>query len=463
MQPWELSRTEAAAAIEARDLSPVELTESVLARAATVQTATNAFVTVTSDLARKAASTAEREIAEGRHRGPLHGIPFAVKDLFDTAGVASTSSSRVRADHVPDDDAVMVARMRDAGMVMIGKTHTHEFAYGGVTPESRNPWDTSRIPGGSSGGSGAAVAGGACTVATGSDPAGSIRIPASFCGTVGFKPTYGRASRRGVASLSWSLDHVGPLTRNVTDAALVMDVVAGFDRRDPATVDVPVPSHAAGIDDGIDGLRVGVPTNWFFDHVEPAVEQAVRRAIGVLEDRGATLVDVTIPHADEIISAEWAILLPEASAYHRQDLRAKGELYTDDVRLLLEVGELVLATDYITALRVRTLMQQAWAAMFADIDVLAAPCMVMRAPAVGQADVTWPDGHTEDITTAIVRLTSAGNLTGLPTLSLPVGVDDDGLPLGMQLMGRPFDDPTVLRAGRAYEVASDTVGRIAPL
>jgi aspartyl-tRNA(Asn)/glutamyl-tRNA(Gln) amidotransferase subunit A len=348
-------------------------------------------------------------------------------------------------------------------MVMVGKTHTHEFAFGGITPTTRNPWDTGRIPGGSSGGSGAAVASGTCMVGMGSDTAGSIRIPAALCGTVGLKPTYGRASRRGVASLSWSLDHVGPLTRNVPDCALVLNAIAGYDRLDPATVDVPVPDYTDGLDDGIAGLRVGVPTNYFFEHVHPDVERSVRAAITVLEGLGAELREVTVPYADQILAAEWAIIMPEASSYHQRTLREVPGLYLEDTRVSLEAGELVLATDYIKALRLRTLMQQGWAAMFDDIDVLVTPGMPFAAPEVGATGTTWSDGVTEPITPALIRLTSPGNLTGQPVLSLPVGFDGAGLPLGMQVTGRPFDEATVLRVGMAYERASEHVGKIAPL
>jgi aspartyl-tRNA(Asn)/glutamyl-tRNA(Gln) amidotransferase subunit A len=463
VEPFELSLTDAAGEIAAGRLSPVELTESVLDRIEATEGVLGAYAHVTPDLARKAAAHAEQEIAAGRYLGPLHGIPLGVKDLYDTAGVPSTSSSAVRAGRVPDTDSVAVEKLLAAGMVLVGKTHTHEFAFGGITPTTRNPWDPGRIPGGSSGGSGAAVAAGSCMVGMGSDTAGSIRIPAALCGTVGLKPTYGRASRRGVASLSWSLDHVGPLARNVPDCALVLDAIAGYDRLDPATVDVPVPDHTAGLDDGIAGLRVGVPSNFFFEHVHPEVEQAVRAAISVLEGLGAELREVTIPYADQVLAAEWAIILPEASSYHQRTLREVPDLYLEDTRISLEAGELVLATDYIRALRVRTLMQQAWAAMFDDIDVLVTPGMPFAAPEVGATETTWSDGVTESLTPALIRLTSPGNLTGQPVLALPVGFDAAGLPLGMQVTGRPFDEATVLRVGMAYERVSEHVGRIAPV
>jgi aspartyl-tRNA(Asn)/glutamyl-tRNA(Gln) amidotransferase subunit A len=463
VEPYELPLTAAAAEIAAGRLSPVELTESVLRRIEATEPAINAFAHVCGDRAREQAVTAEEEIAAGGYRGPLHGIPLGVKDLYDTAGIPSTSSSKVRAEHVPGTDAVAVRRLLDAGMVMVGKTHTHEFAYGGRTHATRNPWDTGRIPGGSSGGSAAALAAGSCMVGMGTDTAGSIRIPANLCGTVGLKPTYGRTSRRGVASLSWSLDHVGPLTRNVVDCALVLEVLAGHDPLDPASVDVPVPDYSAGLLGDLRGLRVGVPGNWFFDHVREDVEASVRAGIDVLAGLGAQLREVTIPYPDQVVGAEWAIVMPEAAAYHEESLRTKGELFRPDTRVKLEVGGLVLATDYIRALRVRTLMQRAWATLFDDVDVVVAPVQPFSAPLVDEMEVTWPDGSTEPVDLAMIRLTSPANLTGLPTLALPTGFDAAGLPLGMQVTGRPFDEATLLDLGVAYESATDVVGRLAPL
>lgn len=467
VQPYELSLSAAAGQIRARELSPVELTDSVLGRIDAVENTLNAFAAVTSDVARKAASDAEQEIMAGTYRGALHGIPLGVKDLYETAGIPTTSSSQVRASFVPDTDAAMVEKLLTAGMVLVGKTHTHEFAYGATTPTTRNPWDPERVPGGSSGGSGAAVAAGECMVGLGSDTGGSIRIPAAVCGTVGLKPTYGRISRRGVASLSWSLDHVGPLTRNVVDAAHVLAATAGFDRADPATVDVPVPDYVAELaavaGRGVQGLRVGVPGNFYFDHVDPEVEASVRAAIGVLEGLGATLVEVTVPYAAQYRAVSMGILAPEAAAYHQQDIRANPELYTDEVRVALEAGELVLATDYINALRVRTLIQQAWKAMFDEIDVLAAPSVPIPAPRADQHAITWDDGLTERPTDCLVRLSGPANITGLPALSLPTAPTAGGLPVGMQLIGRPFAESTLLATGQAFEAATDSVGLLAPL
>jgi aspartyl-tRNA(Asn)/glutamyl-tRNA(Gln) amidotransferase subunit A len=462
-EPYQLSLSEAAAQIQKGELSPVGLTESVLARIDAIDDKVGAFRVVTAEAALAAAATAEREIAAGGYRGPLHGIPVAMKDLYETAGVPNEASSAVRAGYVPERDCAAMESLARAGMILIGKTETHEFAFGGITPTTRNPWNLAHIPGGSSGGSGAAVAAGMCLVGMGSDTGGSIRIPASVCGTVGLKPTYGRASRRGVTSLSWSLDHVGPLTRNVADSALVLQAIAGYDRADPACVDVPVPDYSAGLAGGVAGLRVGVPANYFFDGVDPEVEAAVRGAAGVLEGLGARLREVEVPLSEYILPIEWAICLAEASAYHRRMLRERAEHYTEQVRGLLETGELIFATDYIQGLRARTLVQQAWRAMYDEVDIVLAPSLPGPAPRVGQETVDRPDGVPESVMTFLVRMCAPANVTGLPAISLTCGFSATGLPIGMQFIGRPFDEPTVLRAAAAYEAASDKVGRLAPL
>ena len=460
MEPYELTLAGAAEKIKAKELSPVELTASVLARIGAVEDKITAFATLTPDLATEAAARAEAEIAAGNYLGPLHGIPVGIKDLYETAGVATTSSSKVRADYIPAHDSAVVEKLFAAGSVMVGKTHTHEFAFGAVTPTTRNPWDLDRMPGGSSGGSGAAVAAGECFLGMGSDTGGSIRIPASVCGTVGLKPTYGRVSRRGVASLSWSLDHVGPLTRTVADAALVMNAIAGYDRADPASVDVPVPDFTERQD--IAGLTIGVPTNYYTERVDPRVATAVAAAIAVLVEQGARVREIEIPLPQYVLPTEWAIMLPEASAYHQEMLRNSADLYTEDVRLFLEVGELVLATDYIKALRARTLIQQRWRDMFADIDVLIAPTLTAPALPVDDPSVSWPDGSTESATDTYVRFSAPANVTGLPSLSVPCGFTDSGLPIGMQIIGKPFAEPVLLAVGQTYESATHWA-KLAPL
>ncbi|MEU5593272.1 amidase [Streptomyces sp. NPDC020298] len=461
MQPFELSLSEASRAVRARELSPVELTESVLARIAAVEGRLGAYVTVAADAALAAAVRAEREISGSGPRGPLHGIPMALKDLIDAEGMPTTASSHVRAGHVAERDSRVAERLGAAGAVLLGKTHTHEFAYGLTTPQTNNAWDHARVAGGSSGGSAVAVAAGGATFAMGTDTGGSIRVPAALNGVVGLKPTYGLVPRTGVTSLSWSLDHVGPLTRTVQDVALVLSATAGHDPRDPASVSGPMPDRFPGGD--LRGLKVGVPRNHYFDRVTPEVEESVRGAIERLAELGAELVDVEIPMARYIQAVQWGLMVPEATAYHERSLRATPDLYAADVRILLEAGELTSAGDYLRAQRARTMMRDTWARMFDGIDVLAAPTVPMTATEAGQEAVEWADGTTEAVSDSYVRLCAPANITGVPALTLPVGHDRAGLPIGMQLMARPFHDATVLRVGRVYEESVAGAGRLAPL
>jgi aspartyl-tRNA(Asn)/glutamyl-tRNA(Gln) amidotransferase subunit A len=297
----------------------------------------------------------------------------------------------------------------------------------------------------------------------GTDTGGSIRIPSSVCGTVGLKPTFGRVSRHGVTSLCWSLDHAGPLTRTVRDAALTLQVLAGFDVRDPGSANEPVPDFTADLDAGVRGLTLGVPTNYFFDDVDPEVDSAVREAIGVLEAQGATLREVEIPYADKMMAVEFGVLVPEASAYHQEMLRQSGEHYTDDVRVFLEAGETVLATQYIKALRVRTLVQQAFRRAFEGLDAIVCPTLPAAAAEVGQETFTFPGGTRTAVIDAWVHHSAPGNVTGLPALSVPCGFTSAGLPIGLQVIGRPFDEAGVLRVGQAHESATDWGTRRPPL
>ncbi|MFD8377424.1 amidase [Streptomyces sp. NPDC059679] len=452
MQPYELSLTAAADAIRARQLSPVELADSVLARIAQVEPRLQAYVTVTAERTRQAARKAEHDIAAGRHRGPLHGIPMGLKDLIDVAGTATSASSRVRADHRARADSTVAARLSAAGAVLVGKTHTHEFGYGLTTPQTHNAWDPDRVAGGSSGGSAVAVAAGTATFALGTDTGGSIRVPAALNGVVGLKPTYGLVPRHGVTPLSWSLDHVGPITRTVEDAALVLTALAGHDPRDPASLTTPPAADyrpAAGAD--LRGLRVGVPRTYYFDHIDPEVEAAVRRAIDQLQTLGARLVEVEIPMTRYIQATQWGLMVPEATAYHEGTLRTVPELYQADVRILLEAGALMPAGDYLRAQRARALMRQEWARMLREVDVIAAPTVPATAVKADQETITWADGTVEGVSDAYVRLSSPANITGVPSLSIPVGHDTAGLPFGMQLLGRPLGESALLRIGHAYE------------
>jgi len=448
----DLSLREVSAALRTRSVSPVELTQASLARIRSDEPRLNAFARLTEDRAMAAARQAEREITAGHWRGELHGVPVAVKDLYDMAGLPTTCSSKVRHDHhLARDDSACVERLSAAGAVIVGMTHTHEFAYGVITPTTGNPWNVEHIPGGSSGGSGATLAARGCFMALGTDTGGSIRIPAAVCGTVGLKPTYGRVSRAGIASLSWSLDHAGPLARTVGDCAVTLGALAGFDPRDPGSADVPVGDYLSELEMGVKGLRIGVPRNFFFDHVEPEVQARVRDAIARLEADGAEIVEVEIPMADMISAAEFALCMPEASAYHREMIRTRAELYEPDVRTFLEAGLMIPAVDYIAALRQRTLIQAAWQRMFEGLDAIIGPAVAAVATRRDQTSVTWADGTEEATALVFVRLSAPANVTGLPSVSVPCGFGRGGLPVAFQVLGRPFGEARILRIARAYE------------
>ena len=431
------------------------MTQACLDRASATQDKLNAFTIIMADSAMAEAKAAEAEIAAGNYRGELHGIPVGIKELYDVTGVPTTSSSKVRANWVAETDSASVEQLRAAGAVILGKTHTHEFAYGIATPTTRNPWNTDCIPGGSSGGSGASVAAGSTFMSMGSDTGGSIRIPAAVCGTVGLKPTFGRCSRAGVTSLSWSLDHVGPLTRTVADAAVCLNALAGYDPRDPGSVDVPTEDYTGALGKEIRGLRIGVPKNYYFNDCHPEVESAVRAAIDAMAAEGAVISEVEIPYADVIMSVEFAFCMAEASEYHRAMLREKPDLYTDDVRTFLEAGELMPATRYVQAMRVRQLMQRAWAKMYDGIDLLVAPAVPSPATRVGQETVDWGNGVEEPVTPVFVRLSAPANVTGLPSIATPCGFTSDGLPVAFQAIARPFGEATAIRLCDAYQRMTD--------
>jgi aspartyl-tRNA(Asn)/glutamyl-tRNA(Gln) amidotransferase subunit A len=451
----DLSLRDVAQRLRRKEVSPVEVTQACLDRIQAVEDKLTAFVTLTADTAMEAAGQAEREIVAGQWKGELHGVPVALKDLYDIKGLPTTSSSKVRANYLAPDDSACTDRLRQAGAVIVGKTHTHEFAYGISTPTTRNPWSIEHMPGGSSGGSAAIVAARGCYMGMGSDTGGSIRIPASVCGTVGLKPTYGRVSRYGVTSLSWSLDHVGPLTRTVADAAVCLNALAGHDPRDPGSADEPVMDYTTALGSGVKGLRLGVPRNYYFDRVDPELEALVRAAIDRLRAEGVEVREIEIPLADQIMAVEFGLCLPEASAYHMEMLRDRPDDYQPDVRLFLEAGELVPATRYIQALRVRQVMKDAWRRLFDQVDAIIAPAVAAPATKIGQETVTWSDGTEEPITPLFVRLSAPANVTGLPAMAVPCGFTQAGLPVGFQAIGRPFDEVTVIRIGDAYQRLTD--------
>lgn len=413
-----------------------------------------AYVTVCRESAIKAAETVSNQIKAGQHLGALQGIPISVKDLFDVQDLPTTCGSKLMNGYCAQRDCTAVQKLKEAGAIILGKVRTHEFAYGGVTPPTRNPWDLSRIPGGSSGGSAAAVSIASALVAIGSDTVGSIRIPSSLCGVVGLKPTYGRVSRKGVFPLSWSLDHMGPITKRVEDAALLLSVMAGFDAGDPTSSSKPVPNYLETFREESKRPTIGVPRNYFFEPCDPEVAEAVRDAIEVLRDLGCETIEFEFPDIPEIGAAANIILSAEASTYHRHSLAERADDFSPQVRVLLEQGLFLPATDYIQALRFRSVAYSKILALFKHFDVMVTPTLPFTAPRVGEMIVKFA-GIEEDYEVANTRYLAPFNLTGLPALSLPCGFSRNGLPIGMQLVGKPFDESTVLKLGYMYECATE--------
>jgi aspartyl-tRNA(Asn)/glutamyl-tRNA(Gln) amidotransferase subunit A len=402
----------------------------------------------------KLAEASELQLRAGHDLGPLHGIPISIKDLYETEGIRTTCGSKLMQDYVPKSDCAVVKRLKMSGAIVLGKTNTHEFALGGITPPTRNPWNLDRIPGGSSGGSAAAIAVCSAIAATGSDTGGSIRIPASFCGVVGLKPTYGRVSRAGIFPESWSLDHAGPITRSVEDTALLLGVIAGKDESDPTSSGLPVPDYVGQLRAGVMGLRIGVPRNYFFQQCHDEVAEAVNSALEVLKVLGCRTTEFEFPYIPEIMAAYTTLDSCEASAYHEREIEQRASDFQPDVRLLLENGLFIPATYYIQAQRVRAMVFQTIMSLFKNFDVIVTPSEPMVAPLVGQQTVKF-GGVEETVDSALVRYLAPFNLTGLPALSIPCGFSGDGLPIGMQIIGRAYDETTVLRVGHAYEQSTD--------
>ena len=454
-----LSIAETANRIWTDALSPVDVVQAYLDRIDQYDASYNAYQTVFREEALNAARQAEQDIRSGHYRGPLHGIPIGVKDLVYTKGGRTTAGSLVMADFVPDFDATIIEKLQAAGAIILGKTSVHEFAYGptGVNPHygtPRNPWGQDRLPGGSSSGSGVALAAGLTAGAIGSDTGGSIRIPAALCGIVGIKATYGRVSRYGVVGLSWTLDHLGPMTRTVEDAGLMLNGLAGHDPKDPASADLPVPDFTAGLRDGVSGLRVGVLRDYFFRSLDPDVQLAVEEAVRVLEGQGAQIRDVTFPLASQIAVINSPIIQSEAATYHLPKLRNNWEQLSTKLRARLLPGLAVTADIYLNAQRARALVVQQCLELMQDVDVLLAPTEPVGAPRIDDEFVTI-QGRTEGVVNTLTRLTRPFNLTGFPAISVPCGFTAEGLPVGLQLASRPWEEATLLRAAFAYEQATE--------
>ena len=441
-----------------RELSPVEVTKTLLDRIEKLDPALHAFVTVTPERALADARAAEAALKRGDAR-PLLGVPIGHKDIYLTRGIRTTGGSALFADFVPEDESTVVTKWAEAGTVLLGKLITHEFAFGlqfpgHRFPPARNPWNVEHIPGGSSSGTGTALAAGFVYGATGSDTGGSIRGPAAFCGLAGIKPTYGRASRAGVMTLSWTLDHTGPLARTVEDCAYLLQAMAGHDARDPASSARPVDDYVAALGGSVKGLRIGVPRNYFFMDVNAEVTQAFEDALAVLKKLGAEVRDLTIP-AFDLARSFFLILVAEAYAYHQDDLRTKPELYGDVLRERMLSGALVTASEYVQAQRVRMQTCAEVAEAMKSVDVLATPTTLTTAPtfkASYDTSLGFPRSNMGPF-----------NLTGQPTLGLPCGFSKAGLPIGFQLAGRAWEETTVFRLGHAYQQATDWHTRRPPV
>lgn len=448
--PASLTIAGAARALKARTLSPVDLLDSCLERVRTCDPALNAFVLLTEARAREDAERAHREIAADQWRGPLHGVPYGLKDIIDTAGIRTTCHSRLLLDNVPSRDAHVAALLHDAGGVLLGKMATHEFATGGPAfdlpfPPARNPWDRACFTGGSSSGSGAAIASGMLPLALGTDTGGSIRLPAAYCGVAGIKPTYGRVSRRGVAPLSFSLDHIGPLAWTVEDCALSLGVLAGFDRADPGSADLPVPDYTAALEGGVAGMTIGY-VRGFSDGASDDMAAGIEAALDEFSRLGARIVEVELPAMSLFQAAYRAICGAEGFAVHAHDLRTRPHLYARVTRERLMVGAFITGDDYVQGQRMRRELISAVDRALDGVDLLASATILAPAP------------RLEDVDTSPLRraapITVPFNITGHPALSLCCGYGKSGLPLALQLVGRAFDETRVLRAGHAYERAT---------
>jgi aspartyl-tRNA(Asn)/glutamyl-tRNA(Gln) amidotransferase subunit A len=443
-----------AAAVAAKKISAVEVTEAAVARIERLNPKLRAFITVMADRAVEQAKQVQRDVDAGR-AGPLAGVPIALKDLIHVQGVRTTAGSKVLADNVAEHDAAATERLTAAGAVIIGKVNMHEFAYGFTNEnphygDCRNPWDTTRIPGGSSGGSAVATVTSMSIAALGSDTGGSIRLPACLNNIVGLKPTYGRVSKYGVLPLSWSMDHVGPMTKTVEDATVLLGVLAGHDPRDETTVDRPVPDYRADLKSAIRGLRVGVPHEYFMEDMQPEVAAVITEALGTLEKLGARLRDVTIPDLPAIRSAHIGTIFPEAAAWHEPLITRHSDLYGDDVRALVQSGLFFLARHYLNAQQVRRKVVAQWREIFRDFDVLATPISPITAVTIGQRTIEL-SGKEIDLVMPYLSCTWPFNLSGQPALSVPAGFTPAGLPVGLQLVAKPWQEPTLLRAAWAFE------------
>ena len=435
------------------EISPVELTRDCQAKIEKINPVLNSFITVTADLALVQAREAEAEIRRGDWRGPLHGVPIALKDLIDTAGIRTTAATALFKDRIPAEDAEVVRRLKNAGAVFLGKQNLHEFAYGGSSVisyfgEVRNPWNTECISGGSSGGSAAAVAAGLCYGAIGTDTAGSVREPAALCGVVGLKPTYGRVSLRGVIPLSWSLDHAGPLTSTVADAAVMLQAIAGYDPQDQNSVEVVVDDYLALLDRGADRIRVGIPRKFFYEDLDPEVACAVEQALGVLKSLVAEIGEIELA-----VPTDRTLQAAESYAYHAEFVARSPELYQPETLRRIRTGEKISAPEVEERRRELKQVRSEISRVFEDIDVLVTPTTPIVAPALAELKESPDLLRPREL--ALLRNTRPFNMWGLPAISVPCGFTKTGLPIGLQIAGPHWAESRVLQVAHAYERATE--------
>jgi aspartyl-tRNA(Asn)/glutamyl-tRNA(Gln) amidotransferase subunit A len=446
-----LSLTEVSARLQKGELSPVELTRACLERIEQLDGRLHSFITLMPIRAMQQARQAEVDLRKGKS-GPLRGVPLAVKDLFETAGVRTTAGSKVFADHIPEKDCAVVDKLKSSGAVLLGKLNMHEIALG-VTSENPhygnclNPWEENHISGGSSGGSAVALAAGMCYGALGTDTGGSIRIPASLCGVVGLKPTRGRVSLRGVIPLAWSLDHVGPMARRVQDVAILYKAIAGYDLSDPFSLRVPLKNVLAHLMNGVQGWRVALANDTFFTDVEPQVLEAVHQAAKVFEGLGAHVSETPFPGASEAAEINAVIVQSEAAAFHRDRLVEQPELFGEDVLRRLQQGNAYSSTEALLARGTQPVLHRQFERFFEKYDILLTPTTPITAPLHG--------GDAVQRARLLTRFTAPFNLTGLPALSMPCGFTEQGLPIGLQIIARPWGEAEVLQAAYAYEQATE--------
>ncbi len=452
MELTSLTIQQAAGLIRKGEISPVELTQAHLARIQQIDPRVNAFITITPEPALQQARQAEQEIRQGNYKGSLHGIPLGLKDLFETRGIHTTAGSTFFAEYIPDTDAAVVQKLREAGAVLLGMLNMHEIALG-VTNENPhygdccNPWDLQYITGGSSGGNAAALASGLCMGALGTDTGGSIRIPAALCGVVGLKPTYGRVSLRGVIPLSWNLDHAGPMARCVRDAAILLQVIAGYDRQDAWSANVPVEDYLAAPPENLSGWRIAWASDGYFTDpqvVESAVLEAMQRAFGVFESLGAQVEAVSFPNAREAAMANGLMTPSDAAAFHHQRLAENPQGFGVDVLKRLRTGAAYTSTEYSQARRMQTILRCQFNEFLDEYDLLITPTTPITAPLRGSADAV-------ECARQLTRFTAPFNLTGLPALSIPCGCSGSKMPIGLQIIGKAWSERKVLWAGELYE------------